>query len=201
MEASSSAKTIDGLLPRAGARAVLNDKCGKPQCQKMVKRADPSTCPGRGALLFSPSLLFPLPLAGEGQGGGSHEHRRQPFPHPIPPPQAGEGAGRAQGERAFQFFKQPRRPSLRPTCPGRGAASFTLRRRAGTPSEFHLLDSWTPDQQRIASRCAASGARSHGSAISPRDAPEVCEEISFNPPFGGRRECRAHDAPAASHAK
>src|SRR6267378_4245723 len=43
------------------------------------------------------------------------------------------------------------------TCPGRGAALFALLRRAGTHSG--AKNAWTPDQQRTASRCAASGAR------------------------------------------
>jgi hypothetical protein len=43
------------------------------------------------------------------------------------------------------------------SCPGRGAAFFTLLRRAGTPRGTG--PSWTPDLQRTASRCAASGAR------------------------------------------
>src|SRR5258708_5637769 len=41
------------------------------------------------------------------------------------------------------------------SCPGRGAAFFTLHRRAGTQGD---PSRWTPDQQRTASRCAASGA-------------------------------------------
>ena len=43
------------------------------------------------------------------------------------------------------------------SCPGRGAAFFTLLRRAGT----HALERvpWTPAQQRTARRCAASGER------------------------------------------
>jgi hypothetical protein len=41
------------------------------------------------------------------------------------------------------------------SCPGRGAAYFTLLRRAGTYSGTR----WTPDQQRTAARCAASGER------------------------------------------
>jgi hypothetical protein len=164
MEASSSAKTIDGLLPRAGARALLNDKCGKPQCQKMVKRADPSTCPGRGALLFSPSLLVPLPLAGEGQGGGSHEHRRQPFPHPIPPPQAGEGAQRARirglifnCQTAKDVIASRRVPDAVQRSPGDAqASSSTLRRRAGT-HEGTFREAWAPDQQRIAALRSIQG--------------------------------------------
>jgi integrase/recombinase XerD len=43
------------------------------------------------------------------------------------------------------------------TCPGRGAASFTLLRRAGTITRTTL--GTTPAQQRIASRCAASRER------------------------------------------
>jgi hypothetical protein len=41
------------------------------------------------------------------------------------------------------------------SCPGRGAAYFTLLRRAGTYSGTR----WTPDPQRTAARCAASGER------------------------------------------
>jgi hypothetical protein len=44
-----------------------------------------------------------------------------------------------------------------PPCPGRGAASFTLLRRAGTHT--FVVEAWTPDQQRITSCCAASGER------------------------------------------
>src|SRR6266581_184118 len=47
---------------------------------------------------------------------------------------------------------------LYPSCPGRGAASFTLLRRAGTHS-LARLRRWAPALQRTASRCAASGAR------------------------------------------
>ncbi len=43
------------------------------------------------------------------------------------------------------------------SCPGRGAAFFTMHRRAGTQGDAGAQ--WTPDQQRTASRCAASGAR------------------------------------------
>ena len=39
-----------------------------------------------------------------------------------------------------------------PTYPGRGAASFTLRRRAGT-QEGTFREAWAPDHQRIAARC------------------------------------------------
>jgi hypothetical protein len=45
-EASSWAKTVDGWLLRTGFNAVLNEKRLKPQCQKIVRRADlvwPST--------------------------------------------------------------------------------------------------------------------------------------------------------------
>src|SRR5688500_13247602 len=43
------------------------------------------------------------------------------------------------------------------TCPGRGAALFTLLRRAGTQAASRVL--WAPAQQRTATRYAASGAR------------------------------------------
>jgi hypothetical protein len=42
------------------------------------------------------------------------------------------------------------------SCPGRGAASFTLLRRAGP---IVTVARWTPAQQRTAARCAASGER------------------------------------------
>jgi hypothetical protein len=42
------------------------------------------------------------------------------------------------------------------SCPGRGATSFTLLRRAGTHSDSSTMD---PAQQRTAARCAASGER------------------------------------------
>jgi len=36
----SSAKTIDGSLPGQRRAAVLDEKCARPQCQKMVRRGD-----------------------------------------------------------------------------------------------------------------------------------------------------------------
>jgi hypothetical protein len=39
-EPESSAKTIEGSLPERRSGAVLDEKCGKPQCQKMVRRGD-----------------------------------------------------------------------------------------------------------------------------------------------------------------
>jgi inorganic triphosphatase YgiF len=39
-EPESSAKTIDGSLPERRSKAVLDEKCGEPQCQKMVRRDD-----------------------------------------------------------------------------------------------------------------------------------------------------------------
>ena len=99
MEAPSSAKTIDGWLPKSGTPGLVrNDKCGKPQCQKMVKRADPLTCPGCDALVFA-ARFFPLPLAGEGQGWGQPRTPAPAAPPPIPPPQAGEG-GKASARHA-----------------------------------------------------------------------------------------------------
>ena len=46
----------------------------------------------------------------------------------------------------------------------------------------------------------SSSVRRHSFAISRRDAPEVCQKFPC-PPIRGRRECRAPNAPAASHAK
>jgi hypothetical protein len=40
LDAESSAKTIDGSLPGARSDAVLDEKAGKPQCQKMVRWVD-----------------------------------------------------------------------------------------------------------------------------------------------------------------
>src|SRR5438876_5195833 len=48
----SSAKTVDGLLPNPRSEAVLDEKCLKPQCQKIVRWAVLSKCPGRGAAFF-----------------------------------------------------------------------------------------------------------------------------------------------------
>ncbi len=50
---ASSAKTVDGLLPSPRSKAVLDEKCPKPQRQKMVRRTDLSTCPGPGAAFFT----------------------------------------------------------------------------------------------------------------------------------------------------
>jgi hypothetical protein len=40
LEARFSAKTIDGSLPKRASDAVLNEKCLKLQCQKIVRRTD-----------------------------------------------------------------------------------------------------------------------------------------------------------------
>jgi hypothetical protein len=50
--AESSAKTIDGSLPERRTGVVLDEKCGQPQCQKMVRRGD---LIGRSILLSSPA--------------------------------------------------------------------------------------------------------------------------------------------------
>ena len=47
-------------------------------------------------------------------------------------------------------------------------------------------------------RCHISNG--HGFAISPRESREFCCQRPSSDD-GGRRECRAHDAPAASHAR
>src|SRR5882757_4292430 len=39
-ETESSAKTVDGSLPERRSGAVLDEKCGRPQCQKMVRKGD-----------------------------------------------------------------------------------------------------------------------------------------------------------------
>ena len=39
-ETEISAKTIDGSLPGSRSEAVLDEKYGRPQCQKMVRRGD-----------------------------------------------------------------------------------------------------------------------------------------------------------------
>ena len=55
LEARSSAKTIDGWLPRQRPRAVLDEKYRKPQCQKMVSQivsdTDPFPSRPRGRVL------------------------------------------------------------------------------------------------------------------------------------------------------
>jgi hypothetical protein len=38
--AESSAKTVDGSLPESRTGVVLDEKYGKPQCQKMVSGTD-----------------------------------------------------------------------------------------------------------------------------------------------------------------
>src|SRR5712691_9547537 len=48
--------------------------------------------------------------------------------------------------------------ATRPVSRTGGAAFFTMHRRAGTQADAKRAK-WTPDQQRTASRCAASGAR------------------------------------------
>src|SRR5713226_2786077 len=49
--------------------------------------------------------------------------------------------------------------ALHSSCPGRGAASFTLLRRAGSQHQNGVAQTLTPDHRRTAPRCAASGAR------------------------------------------
>jgi hypothetical protein len=71
------------------------------------------------------------------------------------------------------------------TCPGRGAASFTMHRRAGThrePTQSIGPGSAAHHAARAARR-AASGARKHIFAFSPRVAPELC---MYFPPNKGR---------------
>src|SRR3982074_763690 len=60
------------------------------------------------------------------------------------------------------------------SCPGRGAAFFTLLRRHGTHT-------WTPALQRTASRCAASGQRGRDIALQRKRRPNRA-------PFVGRFE-------------
>ncbi|QHO71442.1 hypothetical protein ACH79_01220 [Bradyrhizobium sp. CCBAU 051011] len=43
VDAQISAKTIDGSLPRRRSGAVLDEKYGRPQCQKMVRMGDLTT--------------------------------------------------------------------------------------------------------------------------------------------------------------
>jgi hypothetical protein len=59
-----------------------------------------------------------------------------------------------------------------------------------------------PQQERKLDCFVANAPRNDGqtTAISRRDAPEVCQKFPY-PPIRGRRECRALDAPTASHAK
>src|SRR6267378_3243783 len=53
------------------------------------------------------------------------------------------------------------------TCPGRGAAFFTVRRRAGT----HVEDAWAPDQQRTTPQ-ARRAAQHPGNEIVALPAPD-----------------------------
>src|ERR1700675_581443 len=43
----SSATAIDASLPERRTAVVLDEKCGQPQCQKMVRRGDLTTLPWR----------------------------------------------------------------------------------------------------------------------------------------------------------
>src|SRR5437879_2418779 len=67
------------------------------------------------------------------------------------------------------------------SCPGRGAALLALLRRAGTHSQ---LKRWTPDQQRTASRCAASGERK--SAIFIASKRTLTQSRNIGRPWAGR---------------
>ena len=56
-EAESSGKTVDGSLPERRFRAVLDEKCGEPQCQKMVRGID--------LMALAPVQRSPSPWAAE----------------------------------------------------------------------------------------------------------------------------------------
>src|SRR5258708_7276296 len=61
------------------------------------------------------------------------------------------------------------------SCPGRGAAFFTMHRRAGT----HSCKVWAPDQQRTASRCAASGAQALAPDVAVDDVTEALPGLAL----------------------
>ena len=65
-ETKSSAKTIDGSLPKRRSGAVLDENCDRPQCQKMVRMGDLT---GKGRRLEGPPRTFCDP----GHGAGRHD--------------------------------------------------------------------------------------------------------------------------------
>ena len=77
------------------------------------------------------------------------------------------------------------------SCPGRGAAFFTLLRRAGT----HNGCAWTPDQQRTA--CALRRIRGTQTGqftakqYSKPAPPVLIKSVWLQPPSGPREGCDA----------
>ena len=103
--AESSAKTIDGSLPERRAGAVLDEKCGGPQCQKMVRMGDLIAGPAAPAKISSrgrmgraqrnPSLASP--------GLGWWVSRRSTHPTACRIPRF-RGARRSMTRLHFTFF-------------------------------------------------------------------------------------------------